>query len=56
MVDSGMCMATKGAVGVDSQSPLSQVKFSRVGRISVPAIKRKDIWPDGRLSTILFQT
>ena len=35
---------------------LHRLRFSGVGRVSVPALKRKDIWPDGRPCMILFQT
>ena len=43
----------KGAAEVHSQPPLSQIKWS--GRVSVPALKRKDFWP-ARPCMILFQT
>ena len=32
------------------------LRFSRVGRVSILALKRKDILPDGRPCMILFQT
>ena len=41
---------------VESIISLYHLKFNGVGRISEPALKRKDIWPAGRLSMILLQT
>ena len=35
---------------------LQRLKLRGVGRVSVPALRRKDIWPAGRPCMILFQT
>ena len=41
---------------VESILGLHRFKFNGVGRVSEPALRRKDIWPAGRPSMILLQT
>ena len=50
----GCLWPQRGQLG--SVLSLHRLRFSGVGRVSVPALKRKDIWPAGRPCMILFQT